>query len=114
MIIKATVMTAAAVLALSSTAAKADTQGILACQISLSQFAEDVYASKARLRPDQLTAARQVVDVGRSQCRSGAQLVTTNVRSMRQALRLDEGRRTGSQFDDFWPADQQEQALLSE
>lgn len=118
MTLKATVITAAPLLLVgallvSMGTAQAQTQGILACQIQLSQFAEDVYASKGQLRPGQLAAAQQVVEVGRSQCRSSPNLVNINVQSMRQSLALDTSKHTGSQFDDFWPADQQELSLLS-
>lgn len=112
--LKTTVMTAAALLLFGSGAAQAQSQGILACQIQLSQFAEDIYASKAQLRPGQLAAARQVVDVGRSQCRSGPDLVNANIQSQRQSLALASGKHAGNRFDEFWPADPQELSLLSE
>ncbi|MBC7951500.1 MAG: hypothetical protein H7Z12_06705 [Rhodospirillaceae bacterium] len=110
--LQATVMTAAVLTLFATGAAQAQGQGIITCQITLSQFAEDVYTSKSRLQPGQLAAARQAVDVGRSQCRSTPALVNTNVQSLRQQMALSTGRQTGVQFDDFWPADQQELSLL--
>lgn len=109
---KTTVMTAAVLTLFGAGAARAQSQGIITCQIQLSQFAEDVYTSKARLQPGQLAAARQAVDVGRSQCRSTPDLVNTNVQSLRQQLALSTGKRAGTRFDDFWPADPQELSLL--
>ncbi|MBC7908153.1 MAG: hypothetical protein H7Y60_15610 [Rhodospirillaceae bacterium] len=112
MTLKATVMTAAALVLLGTGAAQAQTNGILACQIHLSQFADDVYASKGQLSAGQLAAARQAVDVGRSQCRSTPQLVNSNVQSLRRDLALNTGKQAGNQFDDFWPADPQELSQL--
>lgn len=93
--------------------AQAQDKGIIACQISLSQFAEDVAASKARLTPVQMKQARDIVDVGRSQCRSGTDLVLTDIRTARVAMHLQTGRRLGTQFSDFWPARPAELASLS-
>ncbi|HTH16510.1 MAG TPA: hypothetical protein VL974_07650 [Magnetospirillum sp.] len=89
-------------------------QGILTCQITLSQFAEDVYADKARLTPTQLHTARQIVEIGRGQCRSGPQLVMDDITSARTAWHLPTGRHTGTQFSDFWPASPHELSMLSE
>lgn len=111
--IKPTIFVAAALLAcLGSAPAWAQAQGILACQITLSQFAEDVFASKARLRPNQISTAQQVVEVGRSQCRSTPDLVMTNIRTTRATMDLATGRRAGSHFSDFWPAPPGEVASL--
>lgn len=113
MTVKATVMTAAVLCLMGTGAAQAQGQGILTCQIQLSQFAEDVSASKARLQPSQLAAARQAVDIGRGQCRSTPDLVNSNVQSLRRQLALSTGGRTGMQADEFWPADRQELSQLS-
>ncbi|HLO78492.1 MAG TPA: hypothetical protein VK196_18710 [Magnetospirillum sp.] len=111
--IKTTVVSAAAIgLCLVAAPVRAQPQGILTCQITLSQFAEDVYASKGRLPANQLHQARQIVDVGRSQCRSSPQLVLSDVRSARTAMKLDTGRRMGTRFSDFWPASSEELAEL--
>ncbi|MCR6629784.1 MAG: hypothetical protein NVV74_06870 [Magnetospirillum sp.] len=110
---KATVAAAAFGLCVWAAPAFAE-QGILTCQITLGQFAEDVYTSKARLTPAQMDAARDLVEVGRSQCRSGSDLVMTDIQSARQAWDLDTGRRVGSQFSSFWPASPSELALLTE
>lgn len=112
MTLKATVITAAILTLLGTGAAQAQGQGILTCQIQLSQFAEDVHASRSRLQPGQLAAARQAVDIGRGQCRSTPDLVSSKVRSLRKDMALNTGKRAGSQFDDFWPADQQELSAL--
>lgn len=112
--IKTTVFAAATLgLCLGAAPAWAETQGILACQITLSHFAEDVAVSKSRLTPAQLGQARDIVDVGRSQCRSGSDLVMTDVRAARQAMNLQTGRRAGSNFSDFWPASPEELAVLT-
>lgn len=112
--IRTTVLAAAALgLCLSAAPAWAQSQGILTCQLSLSQFAEDVVASKPRLNVRQLQDATQIVDVGRSQCRSGPQLVLTDIRAARTAMNLQTGRRMGDSFTDFWPAPSDELALLS-
>lgn len=103
---------AAAALMCGVTAAQAQTQGILTCQIDLSQFAQDVYQSKARLTPTQLSAARKLVEVGRSQCRSGPDLVNVNIRSMRQSLALSTGQPSAIGFSEFWPASPEELSLL--
>lgn len=92
--------------------ARASDQGILTCQITLSQFAEDVTASKARLSQGQLHDASQIVDIGRSQCRSTPQLVMTNVRAARNTMRLTSAAGPTHHFSDFWPATPQEEALL--
>lgn len=113
--LKATVFAAAALgLCLSAAPAQAQSQGILVCQITLGQFAEDVYASKAKLRPDQIETARQVVDVGRSQCRSGSDLVMTDISTSRTALALKSGTQARSRFSDFWPAPPEELASLGQ
>lgn len=113
--IKTTAFAAAAALflGLGATPAHAQDKGIIACQISLSQFAEDVTASKPRLSAAQLGQARDIVDVGRSQCRSGTQLVLTDIRAARTAMNLQMGRRAGTQFSDFWPAQPAELASLT-
>lgn len=112
--IKTTVFAAAAVgVCLGAAPAWAQSQGILTCQLTLSQFADDILASKARLNAVQLQDAAQIVDVGRSQCRSGPQLVLTDIRAARTAMNLQTGRRMGSSFTDFWPAPADEVALLS-
>ena len=99
-----TVFAAAALLCLfASPPARAETQGILACQITLSQFAEDALASKTRLNAEQLHRVGHIVDLGRSQCRSGPDLVLANIQSARAALPLQTGRRMGTRFSDFWP-----------
>lgn len=113
--VKATILTMAALgLCLGATSAQAQSQGVLTCQIALGQFAEDVYAAKARLRPNQLDTARAVVDVGRSQCRSGPDLVLTDIQTTRIALNLRSGQHAGSRFSDFWPVSPEELALLNE
>lgn len=113
--IRTTVFAAAAALCLGLGAAPAHAQdkGIITCQISLSQFAEDVAASKSRLSPAQLGQARDIVDVGRSQCRSTTQLVLSDIRAARTAMNLQTGRRAGTQFSDFWPARPAEVASLT-
>lgn len=95
-------------------AARAQSQGILTCQIDLSQFAEDIYASKSRLQPGQLANARQLTAIGRGQCRSTPDLVMGNIRAQRLAMNLAMGSRISTRFDDFWPASPQELSLLSE
>lgn len=112
--IKTTVLAAATLaLCLGAAPATAQDKGIIACQLSLSQFADDVAASKSRLNAAQLENARNIVDVGRSQCRSGTDLVLTDIRSARTAMNLQTGRRFGSNFSDFWPAPPAELASLS-
>lgn len=112
---KAIAIAAAALgLCLSAEPARAQSQGIITCQITLSQFAEDVLASKARLSPRQLDDARQIVDVGRSQCRSDPNLVLTDIRSARTAMPLQSGARVSGNFSDFWPARPEELSSLSE
>ncbi len=113
MTLKATVLAAAALLCASAAPATASPEGILACEINLSQFAEDVYQSKANLRPGQLALAADVVDVGRGQCRSSPGIVDANVRATRQQLSLATGKRAGSRFDSFWPASPQELSMLT-
>ncbi|MGE5475768.1 MAG: hypothetical protein ACM3Q1_03875 [Bacteroidales bacterium] len=93
--------------------AAASQSGILACQITLSEFAEDVAASKPRLNPNQLSEAREVVDVGRSQCRSTPQLVWSDIRAARTAMRLPTSGHPSYRFSDFWPATPQEMASLT-
>lgn len=114
--IRTTVLTAAAVgvCIAAAPAARADHPGILACQVTLSQFADDVVASKSRLSDTQLHQARQLVDIGRGQCRSSPQIVQTDVRSARTAMRLPSGG-TGATyaFSDFWPAPPQDLAELT-
>lgn len=104
---------AALCLGLGTAPAQAQDKGIIACQISLSQFADDVAASKSRLNAAQLAQARDIVDVGRSQCRSGTELVLSDIRAARTAMHLQTGRRAGSAFSDFWPARPAELASLS-
>lgn len=111
--IKTTVLAAASVgLCLAAAPAHASDQGILTCQITLSQFAEDVTASKGRLSQGQLQDARQIVDIGRSQCRSTPQLVMTDVQVARKTMRLASASGPTHHFSDFWPATPQEEALL--
>lgn len=104
---------AVAALPLAAATARAESQGILTCQIALTQFSEDVVNSKARLRPGHLAAAAQLVEVGRSQCRSGPAIVLADITAMRQALPLTTG---GGQVarggDDFWPPSDEELAAL--
>lgn len=106
---------AAAALLMGTGVAKANSQGTLTCQIALTQFADDVINSKAQLRPAHLEAARQLVEVGRSQCRSGAGLVIADISALRQALPLTtSGDQVARGADDFWPASDEELAALVE
>lgn len=100
-------------LVLAAGPAAASDQGILTCQITLSQFADDVAASKARLNASQLHEARQILDIGRGQCRSGPQIVMTDVRVARNAMRLSSSGNPTYAYSDFWPASPQELASLS-
>ncbi|MGE5516511.1 MAG: hypothetical protein ACM31D_11900 [Bacteroidota bacterium] len=112
--IRTTLLTAAA-LGLLLSAAPAGAQsapGILACQIALSQFAEDASAAKASLSDSRLTDIRKFVDLGRSQCRSSPQVVMTETRTARTALRLHDSGRAVAQFSDFWPPTREEMASL--
>jgi hypothetical protein len=112
--LKATVFAAAVLGAcLGPASASAQSQGILTCQITLSQFAEDVVAAKSRLNPAQRQTAAEVVDVGRSQCRSTPDLVFSDIQAARVAWNLPTGRRAGNRFSNFWPPAPEELALLS-
>lgn len=93
--------------------AGAGDQGILTCQITLSQFADDVAASKSRLNASQLHEAQQLLDIGRGQCRSSPQIVMTDVRVARNAMRLQSSGHPTYAYSDFWPASPQELASLS-
>lgn len=104
----------AAMALLASNAAWAKT-GILICEMSVSEFAEDAAAMKNQLSVNQMAAARQLVDVGRSQCRSSPDIVDANIMSMRAALRLGSLPQTQSatRFDEFWPASREELSELT-
>jgi hypothetical protein len=108
----ATVFAAAAALCVTAPA-WAEESGILVCQIGVSQFAEDIYGSKANLRPGQLAAAADLVELSRSQCRSSPGIVNANITAARQQLSLATGRRAGTRFDDFWPASDEELSMLT-
>lgn len=110
-----TILFAAAMLGPLLAAAPAGAQstpGILACQITLSQFAEDVSAAKASLSESRLAEVRKFVDLGRSQCRSSPQIVMTETRTARTALRLRDSGHAVAQFSDFWPPTREEMASL--
>lgn len=113
--LKATALAAVALgLCLNAAPAAAQSQGIMTCQIILSQFTEDVLAAKTRLAPAQRHTALQVVDVGRSQCRSTPDLVFSDIQSARVAWNLRPTGRSGNRLSDFWPAAPEELALLRE
>lgn len=109
---KATVSAAAVALCVSG-AAWAEESGILTCQIGVTQFAEDVYGSKANLRAGQLAAAADLVELSRSQCRSSPGIVNANITAARQQLSLATGRHASGRFDDFWPASKEELSMLT-
>lgn len=87
--------------------------GSLACEISLSEFATDAADSRNRLSANQLAAARQLVEIGRSQCRSSPDIVEGNISAMRQDLAIGSGPQSAERFDDFWPADREELSELT-
>lgn len=87
--------------------------GILVCQMAVSEFAADTADTRNRLSASQLAAARQLVDVGRSQCRSSSDIVEGNIQAMRQALAIGSGPQAAERFDDFWPADREELSALT-
>jgi len=113
MTMNATIFAAAAALCVTTSTAWASDNGILACQIGVTQFAEDIYGSKANLRAGQVAAAADLVELSRSQCRSSPGIVNANITAARQQLSLATGRRAGSRFDDFWPASNEELSMLT-
>lgn len=105
---KVLILTACAVMA-GGPAAWANS-GSLACQISLSEFAAD--AAVAQLSSNQAAAVRQVVDVGRSQCRSSPDLVRTDMQVLRQSFAIGSGAQSAAGVDEFWPANRDELAAI--
>lgn len=109
--VKAVVLAAASLgLCVAATPAGAQSQGIIACQIVLGQFADDAVANRNRLNARQLDSARQLVDVGRNQCRSTPQLTMTEVQVTRNALRLP---RSAAGVGNSWSVGPEEVASLS-
>ena len=87
--------------------------GSLACGMMVSEFAADAADSRNRLSANQMAAVRQLVDIGRGQCRSSPDIVEGNVTAMRQALAIGSGPQAAGRFDDFWPADREELSELT-
>lgn len=94
--------------------AHAQSHGIIACEIELGMFASDVEAAGSSLQPQAREAARDVIDVGIGQCRSGPQLTMTNIRSTRQAIGLPGNPADRPLVANYWSAPSEDMASLPE
>lgn len=87
--------------------------GILICQMGVTEFADDAARNKDRLSVNQMAAVRQLVDVSRSQCRWGPDIVDANIMSMRGAFAIGSGPQSAERFDEFWPASREELSAMT-
>lgn len=99
-------------LALGPAPAAAQSQGIITCQITLGQFAQDAVAARDRLTTTEADTIAKLVDVSHGQCRSSPQLVMTNIRAARTMMELPTTQQARMGFDNSWSTDSQEVAEL--